>query len=110
MDYVDLVILDFTKISTPEGRAELSVLARDAMHKDGFLYVINHGLSPTDVSVMRFLPSKLYLTTKMGCRRLVSSISRMYHSLKFPRKKNLTIQAISSKRELIRDTNLGATG
>lgn len=52
MDYADLVILDFLKLSTVEGRAELSALARDAMHKDGFLYVINHELSPADVSYL----------------------------------------------------------
>ncbi|KAJ3531483.1 hypothetical protein NM688_g7569 [Phlebia brevispora] len=40
----DLAVIDLSKMSTPEGRAELVNTARDAMRDIGFFYVINHGL------------------------------------------------------------------
>lgn len=43
LDYADLAIIDFAKASTPEGRAELAIQARDAMREQGFFYLINHG-------------------------------------------------------------------
>ncbi|KAI0733309.1 hypothetical protein C8Q72DRAFT_633485 [Fomitopsis betulina] len=44
LEYADLAILDFAKIGTSEGRAELAVQLRDAMTTHGFFYIINHGL------------------------------------------------------------------
>lgn len=49
MEYADLAILDLSKFATPEGRAELAILARDAMRTQGFFYVINHGLTREEV-------------------------------------------------------------
>ncbi|KAI0089616.1 hypothetical protein BDY19DRAFT_993195 [Irpex rosettiformis] len=46
LDYADLAIIDLAKAATPEGRAELAGLARDAMRDIGFFYIVNHGLSP----------------------------------------------------------------
>ncbi|EED80235.1 predicted protein [Postia placenta Mad-698-R] len=37
LDYADLAIIDFAKVHTPEGRAELAL--------EGFFYIINHGLT-----------------------------------------------------------------
>ncbi|OCH86739.1 Clavaminate synthase-like protein [Obba rivulosa] len=47
LDYADLAVIDLSKANTPEGRAELAVQVRDAMHTQGFFYVINHGLMPS---------------------------------------------------------------
>ncbi|TBU47752.1 Clavaminate synthase-like protein [Dichomitus squalens] len=41
--WADLPIIDFSKVGTPEGRAELVPQVRDAMRTHGFLIVINHG-------------------------------------------------------------------
>ncbi|TBU25818.1 Clavaminate synthase-like protein [Dichomitus squalens] len=43
LDWADLPIIDLARATTPEGRAELAPLIRDAMRTHGFLYVINHG-------------------------------------------------------------------
>ncbi|KAI0797310.1 hypothetical protein BC629DRAFT_1502893 [Irpex lacteus] len=45
LDYADLGIVDLSKATTAEGRAELATVARDALHNIGFFYVVNHGLS-----------------------------------------------------------------
>jgi len=44
-----LAVVDLAKANTPEGRAEQVVLARDAAHKQGFFYVVNHGLEKSQV-------------------------------------------------------------
>ncbi|KZT08214.1 Clavaminate synthase-like protein [Laetiporus sulphureus 93-53] len=43
LDYADLIILDFSKVHTPDGRAELALQVRQAMSEQGFFYIINHG-------------------------------------------------------------------
>ncbi|KAI0797314.1 Clavaminate synthase-like protein [Irpex lacteus] len=48
LEYADLAIIDLSMANTAEGRAELAALARDALHKIGFFYVVNHGLSPPE--------------------------------------------------------------
>ena len=50
VDWADLTFIDLAKAKTPEGRAEQVRLARDATHKQGFFYVVNHGLDQTIVS------------------------------------------------------------
>ena len=40
--YADLGIVDLSKASTAEGRAELAVTVREALHNIGFFYLINH--------------------------------------------------------------------
>ncbi len=49
MDYADLAIVDLAKAATENGRAELAVIARDALREVGFFYVVNHGLSQSEV-------------------------------------------------------------
>lgn len=49
VDWADLTFIDIAKAQTPEGRAEQARLARDATHKQGFFYVINHGLDKSIV-------------------------------------------------------------
>lgn len=46
LDYAELAVVDLSKISTPEGKAELVELVREAMRTLGFLCIVNHGLSP----------------------------------------------------------------
>jgi len=43
IDWAQLAIVDLAKAKTPECRAEQVQIARDAMHKQGFFYVVNHG-------------------------------------------------------------------
>jgi isopenicillin N synthase-like dioxygenase len=50
VDWADLTFIDLAKAKTPEGRAEQARLARDATHKQGFFYVVNHGLDQAVVS------------------------------------------------------------
>ena len=47
--WADLAVIDLARAKTPEGRAEQVRIARDAMHNDGFFYVVNHGLEQTKV-------------------------------------------------------------
>jgi len=46
LEYADLPIIDLSKAATAEGRAELAVIARDAMKTSGFMYAVNHGYTP----------------------------------------------------------------
>ena len=54
VDYADLAIIDLGKATTLEGRRELAVQVREAMATIGFFYVINHGLTPAQVSTYHF--------------------------------------------------------
>ena len=49
MEWADLPIVDFSKVGTPEGRAELVPQVRDAMRTHGFLIVVNHGWTQAQV-------------------------------------------------------------
>ncbi|KAK0498969.1 hypothetical protein EDD18DRAFT_1460971 [Armillaria luteobubalina] len=46
LDYADLAIIDLSKASTEAGRAELTAQVCEAMKKQGFFYVVNHGYTP----------------------------------------------------------------
>lgn len=46
VDYADLSIIDLSKASTEAGRAELTAQVCEAMNKQGFFYVVNHGYTP----------------------------------------------------------------
>lgn len=48
LDYADLAIIDFSKVHTEEGRAQLAVEVRDALSVHGFFYIINHGLNQNE--------------------------------------------------------------
>jgi len=52
VDYADLPIIDLSKAATPECRLALAQQARDAMSNHGFFYVVNHGLTPAQVSIL----------------------------------------------------------
>lgn len=43
-EWADLAIIDLEKAKSPEHRDEFVKIARDAMHKQGFFYVVNHGM------------------------------------------------------------------
>ena len=49
VNYADLPIVDLSRSTTPESRAELALQVRDAMTTHGFFYVINHGHQPAQV-------------------------------------------------------------
>ena len=52
VDYADLAIIDLGKASTLEGRRELAVQVREAMSTVGFFYIVNHGLTRAQVSIV----------------------------------------------------------
>ncbi|KAF9016061.1 Clavaminate synthase-like protein [Hymenopellis radicata] len=52
LPYADLPIIDLAKIATDEGRAELVRDVRAAFSDHGFLYIVNHGLSPEQTKRM----------------------------------------------------------
>ncbi|KAF7298740.1 Flavonol synthase/flavanone 3-hydroxylase [Mycena indigotica] len=43
LDWADLAVIDLSKASDPDSQAELTKKVCDAMHNQGFFYVINHG-------------------------------------------------------------------
>jgi len=49
LEWAELEVIDLARAKTPVGRAEQVERARDAMHKQGFFYVTNHGLDKTQV-------------------------------------------------------------
>lgn len=80
VDYADLAIIDLSKASTPEGRAQLANEVRDAMRDNGFFYVINHGY--TQEQVIQFLHSSLTSAfSYLIFRPLESSTLLTSHSL-----------------------------
>ncbi|PIL28646.1 hypothetical protein GSI_08688 [Ganoderma sinense ZZ0214-1] len=46
-NYAPVPIVDFAKVGTPEGRAELAPQVREAMRTYGFICIVNHGLTQT---------------------------------------------------------------
>lgn len=49
VEWADLPLIDISKAATPEGRAELAPRVRDAMRTKGFIYIINHGYTESQV-------------------------------------------------------------
>src|ERR1700749_4227098 len=49
LDWADLVTLDLSKFDQPDGRQKLAAQLKDAIHKVGFFYIINYGLSKEQV-------------------------------------------------------------
>lgn len=49
VEWADLPIIDISKAHTREGRAELAPQMHDAMRTHGFLYIVNHGITQTEV-------------------------------------------------------------
>ena len=58
MDWAELPVVDFSGVDTPKGLAKLTSIVRDAMHECGFMYVINHGLSVSQVSRFQCLNNR----------------------------------------------------
>ena len=50
MDWADLPIIDFSKATTPEGRAEIAPRVCDVMRTVGFMCIVNHGMTKAQVS------------------------------------------------------------
>ncbi|KAK1223688.1 hypothetical protein PQX77_013433, partial [Marasmius sp. AFHP31] len=48
-EYADLAIMDLSKAATPESRQELANQVSDAMHKQRFFYIVNHGYTQSQV-------------------------------------------------------------
>ncbi|KAF5363258.1 hypothetical protein D9756_000220 [Leucocoprinus leucothites] len=52
LDWANLAAIDLSKASTPEGRKGLVKQVHDAIKNDGFLFVVNHGVKPEQISRM----------------------------------------------------------
>ncbi|TBU25799.1 Clavaminate synthase-like protein [Dichomitus squalens] len=74
LDWADLPIIDFSKASTPEGRAELAPRVCDVMRTVGFMCLVNHGL--TKAQTDRFFDIGEVVFTQ------VSEDERMQHASK----------------------------
>ena len=44
VEWAKLEVIDLAQVKTPVGKPEQVEKARNAMHKRGFFYVVNHGL------------------------------------------------------------------
>jgi hypothetical protein len=49
VEYADLGIIDFSKVDTEEGRAELADQVKNGLRNHGFLYIVNHGYTQEEV-------------------------------------------------------------
>jgi isopenicillin N synthase-like dioxygenase len=49
VEYADLGIIDFSKVDTEEGRAELADQVKKGLRNHGFLYIVNHGYTQEEV-------------------------------------------------------------
>jgi len=49
LDWADLVTLDLSKFDSPGGKQELASQLKEAVHKVGFFYITNFGLSQEEV-------------------------------------------------------------
>ena len=52
VDWANLAVIDLSKATTFEGRKTLVEQVHDAIKNDGFLYIINHGIEPEQVSLL----------------------------------------------------------
>ncbi|KAJ8074632.1 hypothetical protein PM082_022210 [Marasmius tenuissimus] len=50
LEYANLAIIDLSKAATPEGRQELAIQVSDAMHEQGFFYIVNHGYTQSQTN------------------------------------------------------------
>jgi len=51
VDWANLAVIDLSKATTLEGRKALVKQVHGAIKDDGFLYIINHGIKPEQVSL-----------------------------------------------------------
>lgn len=65
VEWADLAIIDLSKATTQEGRAQLSAQVRDALTTSGFFYVVNHGYTPEQV---RFANPSSFLSSSCAWR------------------------------------------
>lgn len=49
MEWADLAVIDLSLADTPAGIQELAKLAVEAMTREGFFYVVNHGYTSEQV-------------------------------------------------------------
>ncbi|KAJ8089879.1 hypothetical protein PM082_018457 [Marasmius tenuissimus] len=50
LEYANLAIIDLSKAATPESRQELAIQVSDAMHEQGFFYIVNHGYTQSQTN------------------------------------------------------------
>ena len=108
VEWADLPVIDLAKAATPEGRAELAPKVRDAMTTHGFLYVINHGWTETQVR-HQCIPVRA-LSSAPPNRMSVSSILQTFHSSTCLRKRRNSSRAISRRPVPTEDTSCAGTG
>jgi isopenicillin N synthase-like dioxygenase len=67
VDWAELEVIDLAKVKTPEGKAEQVEKARDAMHRQGFFYAVNHGLDKSQVCSAKPCATTLATLTARRC-------------------------------------------
>jgi len=70
VEWAELEVIDLAKAKTPEGKAELVIKARGAMHRQGFFYIINHGLEKDQVRSVLSRCSRIYVAYTLQIGRV----------------------------------------
>jgi isopenicillin N synthase-like dioxygenase len=60
LQWASLVTLDLSEFDQPEGKTKLAAQLKEAIHKIGFFYIINHGLSQSDIDAQFELASSIF--------------------------------------------------
>lgn len=111
VEWAELETIDLAKARSPEGRAEWAIKVRDAMHKQGFLYVVNHGLEKQQVRVLHDGHGQAASNYGVPFFRLnVSSILLPYHSFRSNQRKRNCMRRKSKRQARSWDTNHFSTG
>jgi hypothetical protein len=69
VDWANLAAIDLSQAKTLEGRKSLVKQVHDAIKNDGFLFVVNHGVKPEQVSFNCSVlePSEMTTFRFLGC-------------------------------------------
>src|ERR1700743_2773449 len=70
LPWASLVTLDLSEFDQPGGKAKLAAQLKEAIHKIGFFYIINHGISQKDIDDQLELASAIFSLSheeKMKC-------------------------------------------
>lgn len=60
LEWADLVTLDLSKFDSPDGKKQLAAQLKDAIHRIGFFYIINYGLSKEEVNEQFGLSARIF--------------------------------------------------
>jgi isopenicillin N synthase-like dioxygenase len=70
LEWASLITLDLSEFDRPGGKEKLALQLKDAIHKIGFFYIVNHGISKEDFNQQFELASQIFSLSheeKMKC-------------------------------------------